>query len=279
MNRVRAGYCDVPKPFNPKQVSRVSLNAQDVSAIVFWTRDPKPLMKFLPELDRLGYKYYFQYTVLGYPAAIDPNSPPVKSAIRTFRELSSAVGKNRVIWRYDPILFSGITPEDWHVRQLSMLIDELKGYTERLIISFIDPYRKTKIRMSKEAGDDLHLAVDVFEARTYYGLSGWLAGKALSAGLEVFSCAEEADLAEFGIKHGKCIDADIIAGIAGDLPAAGKDPSQRKLCGCISSKDIGVNNTCMFGCRYCYATSNMKTSEANFKSHIKTSSSLAGRNE
>ena len=274
MNRIRAGYCVVPNPFNAKQVSYVNLRPQDVQAIVFWTRDPKPLIKHLPELDRKGYKYYFQYTIIGYPRSIDPGSPPIGVAVKTFQELSGLIGKERVIWRYDPILYSNETPLEWHIKQISSLIEKLKSYTKRLVISFIDPYRKTKIRMEKETGSNFHLAPDAFEVSAYDQLIGWIGKEAKSAGLEAQTCAENADLERSGIRHGKCVDDDLIRKIWGIAVSKRKDPSQRRQCGCVVSKDIGVNNTCLFGCKYCYATSGMKSAENNFKEHDTNSPSL-----
>ena len=276
MNRIEAGYCTVPDPFNAKQVSYVSLRPQDVQVIVFWTRNPGPLIKHLSELDRKGYKYYFQYTIIGYPCSIDPGSPPIDTAVKTFQELSGLIGKERVIWRYDPILYSNETPLKWHIDQLSYLIEKLKSSTKRLVISFIDPYRKTKIRMDRETGSSFHLAPDAFEVSAYDQLIGWIEVEANAAGLEVQTCAESADLKLSGIKHGKCIDDGLIRKIWKITVSKRKDPSQRKQCGCVLSKDIGVNNTCLFGCKYCYATSGMKSAENNFKKHDKNSPSLVG---
>ena len=276
MNRIKAGYCTVPNPFNANQVSYVSLKPQDVRAIVFWTRNPKPLIKHLPELDQKGYRYYFQYTIIGYPESIDPKSPSIGTAIKTFQELSELIGKERVIWRYDPILYSNETPLEWHIKQISFLIEKLNSHTKRLVISFIDPYRKTKIRMDKETGNDFHLAPDAFEVSAYNQLIRWIGREANNAGLETQTCAEDADLERLGIKDGKCIDDDLIRNIWGITVSKRKDPSQRKQCGCVGSKDIGVNNTCLFGCKYCYATSSIKAAENNFEKHDTNSPSLIG---
>ncbi|MFH1190073.1 MAG: DUF1848 domain-containing protein [Candidatus Omnitrophota bacterium] len=254
MNRIRAGYCTVPNPFNPKQISRVSLKPQDVHAIVFWTRDPAPMLKYLPELDKEGYKYYFQQTIIGYPRSIDPKSPPIEAAVEAFRKLSGEIGKERVIWRYDPILLSAETPEAWHIERLSYLMGELKGYANRLIISFVDQYKKMAERMAREVS-------------AYNGIIEWIGKRARETGIEVRTCAEEAELEEHGIRHGNCIDGELIGKITGTSTVSKKDPGQRKLCGCVVSKDIGVNNTCLFGCKYCYATSNAKAVENNFKRH------------
>jgi len=162
INRIRQGYCTVVNPFNANQISYVSLKPEDVQAFVFWTRNPKPLMQFLPELDKLGYKYYFQYTLIGYPREIDAKSPAVSIAIQTFQQLSEQIGKEKVVWRYDPILFSNITSSEWHTKQIDMLFNKLHQFTKRLVISFLDPYRKTQLRMQKETEDTFHLRDDAF---------------------------------------------------------------------------------------------------------------------
>lgn len=275
MERVRSGYCTVPNPFNRNQVSRVSLKPSDVMSFVFWTRNPKPLMKYLPELDRMGFSYYIQYTIIGYPREIDHYSPPVEESIQTLRELSSIIGRERVIWRYDPILLSDITPYVWHEKQLSHLIDSLKDYTKRLVISFVDPYSRKGARLNRINGTDIRFAPDAFEPEAYRGLAEFIGRKASEAGMEVQTCAEAADLLRYGIRKGKCIDDELISAITGGESALlKKDPSQRKLCGCAVSKDIGINNTCLFGCEYCYATSNIGAAEINYKKHDPASPSL-----
>lgn len=259
MERIREGYCLVPNPIYPHQKTLpISLKPEDVDIIVFWTRNPLPLMKYLPELDRRGYKYYFQYTIIGYPGKIDPKSPTVKEAVGTFKELSAIIGREKVIWRYDPILFSNITPQDWHVGQISKISEQLKGYTERLVISFIDKYRKTVLRLERETGDDFELYPDAFDPESYRNLARWIGGEMGKMGLHVVTCAEKIKLKEFGIEHGKCIDNDLIARILEHEVTYKKDMSQRKDCGCVKSRDIGTNNTCSFGCKYCYAAASKK---------------------
>lgn len=279
INRVRAGYCTVVNPFNANQVSYVSLKPADVIAFVFWTRNPAPLIKHIPELDKKGYLYYFQYTLIGYPKEIDPKSPLLSSAIQIFQKLSKQIGKEKVIWRYDPILFSDITDYEWHQKHFLNILKELKGYTQRLVISFLDPYRRTQLRMSNKENVGFKLSNDVFEAEAYKKLSKFIAKNANSEGIEVQSCAEEIDLQEIGIKHGKCIDDDLIASIAHCPLALKKDPAQRKPCGCVISKDIGANDTCLFGCKYCYATRSLTLAEKNLKLHDKNSPSLIGWHE
>jgi hypothetical protein len=247
INRIREGFCRAPNPRYSKQKTKpISLKPEDVEIIVFWTRDPKPLMKYLPELDKMGYKYYFQYTVLGYSREIDPGAPSLDIAIKTFKELSGMIGKEKVIWRYDPILFSNITPLEWHVRQISDISGWLRENTETLVISFID-------RIRKEIRGNFKLYPDAFEAESYRKLAGWIGPEMRAKGLKVVTCAEKIDLSAYGIGHGKCIDDSLINQILERQTVSKKDPAQRKACGCVISKDIGVNDTCFFGCKYCYA--------------------------
>lgn len=274
MNRIRAGYCTTVNPYNPKQVSRVSLKSADVRAIVFWTRNPQPLMKHLPELDNLGYKYYFLYTLIGYPRQIDPASPPLENAVDNFQKLSRLIGKEKVIWRYDPLLLSNLTPLKWHIKQTSRLIAELCGYTERMLTSVITPYRKTVTRMKTEPGGNFTFLPDAFDVRAYGDIFRHIADKAREAGIFPQSCAEPTDLSACGISPAKCIDDELLARITGERCPYIKDPGQRKACRCVASKDIGATNSCLFGCPYCYATRSFTLAQKNFERHDPLSSSL-----
>ena len=127
MNRIREGYCTVPNPFNPNQVSRISLKPEDVDIIVFWTRYARPLMPFLNELDDRGYRYYFLYTLMNNPRALEPKSPSHKRSLNTFQNLSNRIGMEKVIWRYDPIVFTRITDPNFHKETYQHIAEQLKG--------------------------------------------------------------------------------------------------------------------------------------------------------
>jgi hypothetical protein len=276
MNRIRAGFCEVPNPFNPKQVSRVSLKPEDVTIFVFWTRNPRPLMEYLPELDSRGFKYYFLYTIIGYPKELEA-SPPREEAIKCFRELSRNIGREKVIWRYDPLILSNLTTIEWHKENFMFIADRLKGFTERVITSVIEPYRKTKSRLEKETGEGFTLLPGAFDEESYIPLFEFIGKNSVEFGITPFSCSEDIELDEFGIKHGICIDADLISSIIKGPLKYRKDPSQRKMCRCTVSKDIGMNTTCLFNCRYCYATSSLDQARKNRQRHEKNSDSLIRR--
>jgi DNA repair photolyase len=140
MNRVREGYFHRVNPFNSNQVSGFSLKPEDVDPICFWTKNPRPLMKHLNELDERGLKYYFQLTLNPYDKTIEP--PTLEERIATFKELASLVGPERVVWRYDPIILSSVTPVEWHLEQVEQIATKLQDATRRLVFSFYDFYGK-----------------------------------------------------------------------------------------------------------------------------------------
>lgn len=270
INRVRAGYCTVPNPFNANQVSRISLKPEDVLVIVFWTRNPRPLMPFLTELDERGFRYYFQYTVVDNPRELDPKSVPLDRAIQTFRNLSERIGADRVIWRYDPIILTRKTPAEFHIERHEFVAQSLRGYTRRNVISIVDAYNKV-IRRVKGLPAELQPI-----EQPDYSFVRCLADNCEKNGMEIVSCAEEIDLRPYGVRPGKCIDDELIREVFGiDVPHK-KDPNQRKVCGCVVSKDIGMYDTCLFGCVYCYATQSFEKARKRHSQHDPRSPSLVG---
>lgn len=272
MHRLRAGFCTVPNPFNANQVTRVSLLPADVEAIVFWTRNPRPLMRYLSEVDGLGIPYYFQFTILGLPRELEPQAPPLDHALRTFRELAERLGPQRVIWRYDPILFSVKSPAAYHRERFAEIAGELAGFTERVVVSIVDLYRKTERRM--KALQDVGAGVTECPADAFADLMRALAAIATEHRLDIVSCAEELDLAAYGIRPGSCIDHELIKRALGRDVSAAKDPRQRRACGCVLSRDIGMYDSCLFGCQYCYATGNFLRAKENYRRHDPQSPSL-----
>ncbi len=278
MNRIRSGYCAVPNPFNPKMVSYVSLAPQDVDVIVFWTRHARPLIPYLDELDARNYRTYFQYTLLDYPRTLDPKRSTLSAALDTFRRLSDRVGPDRVIWRYDPIVFSQETGASFHRDRFGEIARALCGRTHRVVISVMDPYKKTDKRLDELAQEGLRVVPYSGEPSVRFeALMRDMAGLARKNDMEISSCAEEIDMAPFGIRPGKCVDDAYIAQVFGITVSGAKDRSQRKACGCVTSKDIGSYNSCLFGCRYCYATSNFDRARKNWRAHDPHSPSLLGR--
>lgn len=274
INRIREGYCTVPNPFNANQVSEVSLQPQNVDALVFWTRNPRPLFPFLAELDERGYRYLFNFTLLNNPRQLDAHGPNVKSSIRIFRELCERIGPERILWRYDPIVCSNRTDASFHRRTFEQLAGELKDHTKRCTVSLVQVYRKAARRLRDLAAQGIEL--HEWTGSEITALMQSLSDTAKRCGMELFSCAQETDFSAHGIKPGKCIDADYISKIFEIRLSDKKDPAQRSHCGCSVSKDIGMYDSCLFGCRYCYATGSFERSRMNYRKHRVESPSLLG---
>jgi len=265
MKRIEAGHCDVPNPFNPRQVTEVSLKPEDVDVIVFWTRNASPLMPHIDELDRKGHRYTFLYTMMDNPRPMDPRCPSMKEALGTFKALSDRIGPERVTWRYDPIVFSNATNPEFHKRTYETIAKQLQGYTNRSIISLVTVYRKARQRLTalRQAGIDLMEC----EGEAFVDLMMFMASTARENNMTLLSCAQEGDLALYGIQPGKCIDDGLIREVFGLEVSHTKDPSQRKACGCVKSKDIGMYDTCLYGCAYCYATTSFERAKENYRRH------------
>lgn len=277
VNRLREGFLLTRNPFNFNQIKRISLNPEDVEVIVFWTRNPSKLMPFLKEMDDRGYRYYFQYTITGYPRTIEKSVPSPHRAIDTFTQLSRQIGANKVVWRYDPILLSNLLPLSEHKRLFGKIAGMLEGKTNRVVISFADFYKKTDRNLNQI--DGLIYSDITLQQEQLLELAEYMAKVAATHGMEIKSCAESVDIASAGINHGKCIDDELIKDVFDLILDNKKDNGQRDECGCIKSVDIGIYNTCLHGCSYCYATYNQNTVVKNFQKHDPFSPFLLGGTE
>lgn len=278
MERIKEKVVLTRNPFNYNQVSLIDLSPESVLCFVFWTRNPKPLMKHLDYLDEKGYNYYFQFTITGYRAPLEANNEHPLKSIETFKALSKRLGKERVIWRYDPIILTNLTPIKEHIRLFKKIASELSGYCERVVISFADlDYRKAKNNLNKVDGliydDIINHSADLSELLTEFSKI------AEENSLIIETCAEDIELKQFNVHHGKCIDDKLISRILGFDLSSTKDKSQRKACGCVVSRDIGMYETCLHGCQYCYATNNHEKAKENFKKHNRYSAFLLGEDE
>lgn len=243
--RIREGFLYVRNPMNPRQVSRIGLSPEVVDCIIFWSKNPAPMLERLDELRE--YSFYFQFTLTGYGRDIEPGLPDKrKEVIGTFQKLSEKVGKERVVWRYDPILVNGRYTIEYHLKAFEEIAGCLKGYTEKVVISFVDFYAKT-LRNTKD------LYIKSLSREEMREIAEGMAQIAKSCGLVIETCAEQINLQDVGIRHGSCIDKNRIEKIAGCSLSVEKDKNQREACGCCESIDVGAYNTCRNGCRYCYA--------------------------
>jgi hypothetical protein len=252
LHRLDAGYCLVPNPFNHKQVSRIGMRRSDVDVFVFWTRNPRPFSAALDELGRRSYPYVVLFTLTGYGPPVEPHAPDAEEAVSAFRALARRVGPERVVWRYDPVVLGAGLGPSAHLERFGTLARELEGSTVRVVTSMVDLYRKTVRRLSAVHGGSGYLIDPVTEPEIDT-LVATMATVAADRGMELVTCAEEHDFTAAGARPGACIDGDWLNRLFG-LGVTGKDRGQRQHCRCAPSRDIGMHDTCLHGCEYCYAT-------------------------
>ena len=270
-NRLKDGFLYVRNPMNFHQISEIKISPDVVDCIVFWTKNPLPMMERLDELE--AYNYYFQFTLTGYGNDVERNLPNKKTlVIPVFQELSNRIGKEKVVWRYDPIFFSNRYNAKYHLKAFRSIAEALSGYTEKCVISFLDIYPKNKKNM-----DDL-LSYDLSDSELRE-FAKELSNIAKENHIKIGSCAEKVDLDEYGIIHNSCIDKELIEKIIGCKLKINKDKNQRIECGCVESVEVGTYNTCKNGCVYCYANYSAKSVESNFQKYDPLSPLLCGHIE
>lgn len=309
-NRLAKGYCVWYNPFNQQPMY---ISFKNCRVVVFWTKNPEPIIPYLKELDKRGIHYYFQITLNDYVnEGFEPNVTSVAKRIETFKKLSTIIGREKVIWRFDPMIVTKeLSPREL-LKRVWNIGNQLKGFTDKLVFSFVDvkAYRKVQNNLVKETNcftkDDVESAemseeqrcevidglVKIREAWKYEGWNVTLA-----------TCGEDASYENYGIEHNRCIDGELMKKIFaedeelvyylhtlkwperdmfGEIPPLPqkekkvKDSGQRKACGCMVSKDIGMYNTCRHFCVYCYANNSKECVMKNAIKHNDESESIIG---
>lgn len=277
INRLQEGYVVWTNPIN--QIPQV-VNLDNVKMIIFWTKNADPIIKHLETLDNMGIRYYFQYTVNDYEnEGFEPNLPSLDHRIKTFQNLSELIGKEKVVWRFDPLLLSSQLNVASLVEKITNVGDRLYGFTNRLVFSFIDINIYSLVKRNlKNAGlsDVRELSVEEMNE-----IASILQNINKKWQLSIATCGEVIDLTKYGIIKNKCVDPNIIELVCSDnqefvqciKKIATKDLGQRNECGCMPSKDIGQYNTCMHRCVYCYANHYQSKVEQNYFDHLKNPNS------
>lgn len=298
----KAGYSAWTNPFNGVK-SYVSY--KDTRFIVFWSKNPKPLLRYLPVLKQRGIGCYIQYSLNDYEEeGLEKNVPPLKQRIETFKQLTNALGKGHVIWRFDPLVLTDNINIDKLLDKVDNIGNQLLGYTEKLVFSFADILSYRKVQANLQKANINYIDWQENQMREFARRLSVLNQK---WGYELATCGEKIDLTEFGVKKNHCVDDELIIKLAYDdkklmdylkvkfypmpqkslfgdseplsdsaiilpngmyaLHGDNKDKGQRAFCGCIKSKDIGEYNTCVHGCEYCYANASKQAAVMNYKCH------------
>lgn len=309
-NRLAKGYCAWYNPFNQQ---KMYVSFKNCKVIVFWTKNPKPILPYLHILDEMGIHYYFQVTLNDYvKEGFEPNVASVDERIKTFRMLSDMIGKEKIIWRFDPLIVTPTIGPRELLTRIWNIGNRLRGYTNKFVFSFVDVkvYRKVQNNLVKETiiftkenvknaeannSQRIEIVQGLQKIRNAWHKGGW--------DVEIATCAEDIDLEVYGIEHNRCVDGELMKRIFaedeelvyylhtlklperdlfGNLPPVlektrkVKDLGQRKACGCMVSKDIGMYNTCRHLCVYCYANTSKECVLNNKEKHNDESESIIG---
>ncbi|MBN1129085.1 MAG: DUF1848 domain-containing protein [Chitinispirillaceae bacterium] len=255
LRRLSAGYLRWINPWNGTS-QYVSL--EHTRLFVFWSKNPRPIVPVLDELDRRGISYLFQFTLNDYEQeGLEPCVPLIDERIETFRMLAGRLGPERLLWRFDPLLLTERLGPEELLGRIEHIGSALCGSTGRLTISFIARYAKV-VRNLRNAG----ITMREWDTASQEEMLRGIAALSRKWNIPAVTCAAERDFSGYGIEKGKCIDDALLARIFPhdrslqrylEKENGKKDPGQRSHCRCIRSKDIGGYNSCGHGCVYCYA--------------------------
>ncbi len=260
--RLDAGFCEVINPYSGKPY-RVSLTPEDARAFVFWTRNAGPLMSQLAGLSAARRPFSVSFTIIGYPRQIDQRVIAVEQAIEQVRQLAR-LHPRCVVWRYDPILLTDITPTDWHETSFKTISDRLRGLCDEVTTSFATFYQKTERNLKQRLATEKIGWRDppVDEKRQ---ILHRLADIASGNGQRLTICSQP-ELTSPDIAPARCIDVDRLSEIAGQ-ELKGRTKGNRPGCLCAESRDIGAYDSCPHGCAYCYAVRSRPAALENWRRH------------
>ena len=265
MNRIREGYVMVRNPYDEKRIIRYNLNKDLIDVIVFCTKNPKPILKYIDELKQ--YPLYFNVTITPYGKEIEPNVPHKKEIMDSFIELSKKIGIKNIVWRYDPIFLNERYTLDYHLLIFEKMAAYLEGYCDAVIISFIDLYEKTRRNFKEVREVSFEDQCRITQAFVKI---------AEKHGMKIRLCHEDEKLEVYGADASGCLSQKVLEEAIGEKLQVKTTNFTRQGCKCLLGNDIGVYNSCMHLCRYCYANYDALIVEKNFRLHDPKSPLLIG---
>lgn len=267
LNRFSEGFVLSRNPLFPNKVTRYELTPDKVDCVVFCSKNYKPILTRLHEITD-KFNTYFHYTITAYGKDIEPGVPSIDESMETLTELSKQVGKQRVAWRYDPVLLTEKYTVETHLQTFEHMAKTLAPYIDRCIFSFVEMYKKLEINMPE---------LILLSAENMETLAQGLGSIAEKYGIHIQTCGTNGDFTRYGIHSSGCMTLDILGGANGVLFKDRKHKGTRQGCHCIESRDIGAYDTCMNGCKYCYANKTPHKAFENYKMHDPASPLLLGQ--
>ncbi len=266
IKRFEEGFVYSRNPLFPDKVTRYELNPDVVDCVIFCSKNYAPILNNITKITS-KFNTYFHYTITAYGKDVEPGVPSIEESVETLKKLSNIVGKQKVAWRYDPVLLTEKYTVEMHLATFEKMAKELASYVDRCIFSFVEMYQKAKVNMPEiipfTSSDKDMLAKSFGEIASKYNLL-------------IQTCGTNGDYSKYNIHQSGCITLDIIGKANGVKFKNMKHKGVRQGCHCIESRDIGAYDTCLNGCKYCYANKNPKKAFENYKFHDKNSPLLIG---
>lgn len=266
LKRFEEGYVYTRNPLFPNKVTKYVLSPDKIDVVMFCSKNYAPILPRLHEITD-KYRTYFHYTITSYGNDVEPGVPSVDDSIKTLKELEKIAGKNRIAWRYDPVLLTKDYTIERHLDTFERMAQQLAPHIDRCIFSFVEMYKKLEVNMPEiipmTAADKDRIAKGLGEIAAKYGI--WLQ-----------TCGTYGDFSRYGIHPSGCATLEILGKANGCEFRDIKHKGLREGCRCIESRDIGAYDTCLNGCKYCYANKSPQKARDNFKLHDPNSPLLLG---
>lgn len=267
--RFEEGFVYSRNPLFPHKVTRYELSPDKIDAVLFCSKNYAPILPRLREIAD-QYRTYFHYTVTAYGKDIEPGVPSVDESIQTLAALEKIVGKEKIAWRYDPVLLTKTYTVERHLDTFAYMAEKLAPHIDRCIFSFVEMYKKLQINMPEliplSQADKDRLAEGLGKTAAKYGI-------------RLQTCGTNGDFSRYGIHPSGCATLEILGKANGCEFKTLKHKGQREGCHCIESRDIGAYDTCLNGCKYCYANKSPEKARQNYRLHDPFSPLLLGRLE
>lgn len=266
LKRFEQGFVYSRNPMFPDKVTRYELNPDVVDCVIFCSKSYEPILPYIKSITD-KFNTYFHYTITAYGKDIEPNVPDIDKSIETLIKLSELVGKQRIAWRYDPILLTEKYTKEIHYKTFDYMTEKLSSYIDRCIFSFVEMYKKLQNNMPEiipfTDADKTEIAYNIGKIAAKYNMI-------------IQTCAANTNYEQFGILNSGCLTGEIL-GKANNIKFKNMKPTgSRANCKCIESRNIGDYDTCPNGCKYCYANQNPNIAKQNYKKHNPNSALILG---
>ena len=266
INRLKEGYAYSRNPLFTNNVSKISLKPEDVDCLMFCSKNYEPILKYMAEINK-KYRIICHYTITAYGKDVEPNVPSIDKSIETLIKLSEMIGKEKVLWRYDPILLTNTYTIEKHIEMFNYMAKQIAPYVQRCIFSFVEMYKKLDYNMPE---------IIPFTREDKLNIAEAIGKIAKENNLYIQTCGTDENYEKYGIHLSGCTTTEILEKANGVNYKHVKPKGMRKGCHCIPSRDIGAYDTCLNGCKYCYANKRPELAKENFKLHDKNSPIIIG---